>query len=145
MVSHNLIFNVTNINYFSFLAFSGIILLFLLQILNSKWTKHYPIPSSLVFVIVFIFLGYQTKMDRQPYNVPVVGTIPMGLPKPQAFSFESTLLLPVAKQALSYALVYFLMHVSVVNRFAQKHGYLVSSFNTDFDKSIAWYFNVVLD
>lgn len=109
----------------------GICLLIILNYLNRTYLRRFPIPSSLSFMTVFILFGFFLRIDKEPYSVPVVGVIPPGLPKPVAFNFDSSLLGPIAQQALWYSVVYYFIHISVAKSMAQKHDYAI-----DYDQEL---------
>lgn len=104
----------------------GIMLLWFFTFINRKWFKAFPLPGSLFVMIAFILISYIFKIDQSPSNVPIIGEVPSGFPRPQVFNFDSSLVFPIFKASILYSIVYFFIHISIARSVAHKGDFTVS-------------------
>ncbi|CAN0326268.1 unnamed protein product [Pylaiella littoralis] len=71
-------FNITSVG----IGVSGILLLVVFKKLNTRYLPHLPLPSQVVVVVLATLVTYLFGWDSDPYNVKVLGDIPVGLPPP---------------------------------------------------------------
>ncbi|XP_072034495.1 prestin-like [Amphiura filiformis] len=86
--------------------------------------KKLPLPSELVVVIISTAASYLANFESK-YNLPVVGDVPTGLPRP---------IVPSTKyfgdligNAFAIAIVNFAISISLAQTYAKKHNYEVDS------------------
>ncbi|CAM9135564.1 unnamed protein product [Ectocarpus sp. 6 AP-2014] len=84
---------VTNVPKFNIasvcVGVSGILLLMIFKKLNNRYLPHLPLPSQVVVVILATLVTFLLGLENDPYNVKVLGDIPVGLPPPSLPSFPT--------------------------------------------------------
>ncbi|CAM9422786.1 unnamed protein product [Ectocarpus sp. 4 AP-2014] len=84
---------VTNVPKFNIasvcVGVSGILLLMIFKKLNHRYLPHLPLPSQVVVVVLATLVTFLLGLENDPYNVKVLGDIPVGLPPPSLPSFPN--------------------------------------------------------
>uniref|UniRef100_A0A914WQB0 STAS domain-containing protein n=1 Tax=Plectus sambesii TaxID=2011161 RepID=A0A914WQB0_9BILA len=96
------------------------------EIINPKVRKHspVPIPFELIAVIVATAASHFFNFEGE-YKISVVSHIPTGFPEPKLPRLD--LIPQLLGDAVSVAVVTFVVTVSVGKLFAKKHGYVIDS------------------
>lgn len=84
---------------------------------------RFPIPAELIAVIGGTVASYFIHLGAAPYNVHLVGHIPLGLPVPRVP--PATLVGDVALDALAITIVSYSVTMSMAKILAKKHNYEV--------------------
>lgn len=84
---------------------------------------RFPIPAELIAVCGGTLVSYLMQLGKAPYNVHLVGNIPIGFPVPTAPPVA--LVGAVALDALSITIVSYSVTMSMAKILAKKHNYEV--------------------
>jgi len=87
----------------------------------ARWAPH--VPGPLVAVGGGTGMSWLFEFERQ--GVAVIGTVPTGLPRPEAWAASLQHLDALGPVALTLALVQFMKDVSLGRIFAKRHGYTI--------------------
>ncbi|XP_053992694.1 uncharacterized protein LOC128883872 isoform X2 [Hylaeus volcanicus] len=97
----------------------GLCLLLSLQKINRRWFQKYPLPHAFFLMLLTIPLAYIfTKKNWAHVNL--VGTIPQGFPSFSLKNIQSGTTFSVIKQALTYSIFYFIIHITIAKTVAEQ-------------------------
>ena len=88
-----------------------------------RWLPR--VPEALVVVAGGALAGWFFELDQ--HGVEVIGTIPTGLPGPEAWSSSLSELNSLIPAAVTLALVQFMKDISLGRIFATRHGYTIDA------------------
>eukprot|EP00923_Selenidium_pygospionis_P039740 GHVN01068972.1.p1 GENE.GHVN01068972.1~~GHVN01068972.1.p1 ORF type:complete len:987 (+),score=111.58 GHVN01068972.1:101-3061(+) len=136
-----LVSNIHRTNWLALiLGVGSIIVLVFFKWLNKRVEalRHFPIPGTLVCIIISTFISWVFKIDQPPLDVDVVGFIPAGLPRftwPWSFTYPTRdppdqpyeytlgpLGLQLLPNALALCFIYFVIHISTTKTIAKLNG-----------------------
>ncbi|XP_076332707.1 prestin-like isoform X2 [Tachypleus tridentatus] len=103
-----------------------VILVFFKDFINAKFREKLkiPIPIDLIVVVLGTVVSHFLSLNSN-YGVPIIGSIPTGLPPP---SLPSARLLPeVAGDSVAIALVGFASSLSLAAMYAKRHSYKIDA------------------
>uniref|UniRef100_A0AC35TG10 Sulfate_transp domain-containing protein n=1 Tax=Rhabditophanes sp. KR3021 TaxID=114890 RepID=A0AC35TG10_9BILA len=86
-------------------------------------TNKLPVPIPFELILVFFNTLFSYLFNFRQFGVSVVGIIPTGFPTPRMIRFETIPDLLVAGDAISIAVVIYVITFSVAKLFAKKHNY----------------------
>uniref|UniRef100_A0AC35TH96 Sulfate_transp domain-containing protein n=1 Tax=Rhabditophanes sp. KR3021 TaxID=114890 RepID=A0AC35TH96_9BILA len=90
-------------------------------------TNKLPVPIPFELILVFFNTLFSYLFNFRQFGVSVVGIIPTGFPTPRMIRFETIPDLLVAGDAISIAVVIYVITFSVAKLFAKKHNYKVNA------------------
>lgn len=104
----------------------SLIVLFVFKVVNDKYSHKFPAPIPIEITVVIVatlisyFVGFQSR-----WNVPLVGTLPLGFPAPTVPPMN--LFMKLLGDSIAIAILTFALQVSFSKLFAKKHKYEISA------------------
>ncbi|CAM9508929.1 unnamed protein product [Chrysoparadoxa australica] len=121
-------FNVTAITMGSL----GILGLWLMRKANRRWLPQAPLPIQLLVVIVATAATYLLGLDKEPFNLEVLGVVPAGLPRPTMPTIPmvngmrmSDIIGPLIIQSLIVAVMTYIITISIGKVMGNKNSFKV--------------------
>jgi MFS superfamily sulfate permease-like transporter len=106
----------------------GVCILLSLKKINERWFKKYPLPHAFFLMSLTIPLSYILTKKKWAH-VSLVGTIPQGFPSFSLINVHAENTFAVIKQAITYSIFYFIIHITIAKTVAEQQHVTVCKFS----------------